>query len=310
MANLHTTDLATDGLGQFIDELDDTRILIGGSHLLHVLLQFLDEVVASFVLPLLTQHDGSLHHHASDVVGNTCDGALYDSGVGHQRTLYLERTNAVATRFDDVVDTTLKPVVAVFVAPGHITSVIESVVPGLTGKLWVAVVLLEETDGLAVAYTHHNLALLTIFTRCTVGADQVDVVLGVGDTHRTGFRLHPGEGAEGHRGLCLSEAFHHLDACLLVELFEDGRVQGFTSCTTVLQTREVVLREVLANHETIDGGRCTERGHLVFLDLTQQRVGIELLMVEHEDCRASKPLSVELAPYGLAPASIGYGEVE
>ena len=33
-------------------------------------------------------------------------------------------------------------------------------------------------------------------------------------------------------------------------------------------------------------------------------------MVVNEDCCASKPLSVELTPYSLAPSCIGYGEVD
>ena len=53
IANLHTTNLAANGLWQFVDKLDDTRILVGSRLSLDVLLQFLDEVVASLVLPLL-----------------------------------------------------------------------------------------------------------------------------------------------------------------------------------------------------------------------------------------------------------------
>ena len=160
-----------------------------------MLLQLLDEVVASLVLPLLAQDDGSLDYHASDVVRYTGDGALHDGGMGHQRRLHLERTDAVAGALDDVVDTALEPVVAVFVAPSHIACMIDAVVPGLTGQLGVTIVFLEEPDGLLVAYTNHNLALLTILAAGAVSTQQVDVVLGIGDTHRARLRRHPGEGA-------------------------------------------------------------------------------------------------------------------
>ena len=33
-------------------------------------------------------------------------------------------------------------------------------------------------------------------------------------------------------------------------------------------------------------------------------------MIEHKHCCTSKPLTIELSPYGLTPASIGYGQVE
>ena len=49
---------------------------------------------------------------------------------------------------------------------------------------------------------------------------------------------------------------------------------------------------------------------MVFFHLSEQCVGIELLMVEHKDCCTSKPLSIELSPYGFAPARVSYGEVQ
>ena len=61
-----------------------------------MLLQFLDEVLTSLVLPFLTENDCGLHHHTADIVGHTCDGALYDGWVGHQCTLHLERTDTIA----------------------------------------------------------------------------------------------------------------------------------------------------------------------------------------------------------------------
>ena len=112
---------------------------------------------------------------------------------------------------------------------------IQSVVPSLASEFRITIVLLEESDRLAVAHTYHDLTFLTIFTRRTVGTHQIDVVLGVGDTHRTWLRLHPGEGTEGHGGLRLSEALHHLDTCLLVELIEDGGVQSLTCRTAVFE---------------------------------------------------------------------------
>ena len=275
-----------------------------------MLLQLLDEVFAGLVLPFLAENNGRLDHHTTDIIGHTGDGTLYHGGVRHQGTLHLERTDTVAGGFDHIVDTTLKPIVAVLIAPGHVACVVKSVVPGLTGQFRIAIVLLEETDGLAVTDTHHNLTFLTILTGRTVGTDQVDIVLGIGNTHRAGLRRHPGEGAEGHRGLCLTETFHHLDARLLVELIKDGWVQGLAGSGAVFETRQVIFRQVLTYHETVDGGWCAETRHLVFLHLTQEGVGIELLMVEHEHRCTGKPLTIELSPDGLAPTGISYRQME
>ena len=187
----------------------------------------------------------------------------------HQGALHLKRTDTVAGALDHIVDSAFEPIVAVFIAPRHIAGMIDAVVPGLTGQLLVTVVFLEEADGLTVTDAHHNLTLLTIFATGTVGTQQVDVILGVGHTHTAGLRLHPGEGAEGHGGLRLSKAFHHLDTGLLVELIEHSGVQGLTGCGAILQRREVVVRQILADHKTVDGGRRTETRHLVFLNLSQ-----------------------------------------
>ena len=55
ITDLYTADLSTDGLRQFFDELDDTGILVGSCFFLDMLLEFLDQVVASLVLPFLTE---------------------------------------------------------------------------------------------------------------------------------------------------------------------------------------------------------------------------------------------------------------
>ena len=148
-----------------------------------MLLQLLDEGVTGLVLPLLAKYDGSLYHHASDVVGHTSDGALHNSGVGHQGTLYLERTDAVARTLDHIIDTALKPVIAVLITPSHVTCMINAIVPCLACLLLVAVIALEQADGLTVAYTDHNLAFLTVFTGGAVGTEQINIILGIGDTH-------------------------------------------------------------------------------------------------------------------------------
>ena len=111
---------------------------------------------------------------------------------------------------------------------------VDAIVPSLAGLFFITVVALEESDGFLVAYTNHDLSLFTIFTTGAVGAQQVNVVLRIGNTHTAGLGFHPREGTQGHRGLRLSEAFHHLDASLFLELVEDGGVQSLASCTAVL----------------------------------------------------------------------------
>ena len=200
-----------------------------------MLLKFLDEVIASLVFPFLTEYNSGFHHHATDVIRHASNSAFHHGRMGHQGTLYLERTNAVTAGLDDVVDTALKPIVAIFITPSHVACVVDAVVPSLASQFLVTIIVFEQSDGLAVAYTHHNLTLLTILAAGAVSTQQVDVILRVGHSHGTGLWCHPREGAEGHGGLCLSKAFHHANACLLEELVVNGRIQGFAGGGAVLE---------------------------------------------------------------------------
>ena len=112
---------------------------------------------------------------------------------------------------------------------------VDTVVPSLTRLFLVTIVTLEETDRFLVTYTNDYFTFLTILAGCTVSTQQVDIVLGIGNTHRTRFGRHPREGAQRHGGFRLSEALHHLDTRLFFELIKHCRVQGLTSRSTVFQ---------------------------------------------------------------------------
>ena len=163
--------------------------------MLHVVLEFLLQFVSSLVLIFLAQDDSSLDNHATHGVGHTGHGTLHDSRMGHEGALHLKRANAVARTLDDVVGTAHKPVVAVLVAPCKVTGVIHSVVPSLAGQFLIAIVALEESDGLLVTGIHTDLTFLTVLAGRAVGLDQADVVLRIGLSHAAGLRLCPGEGA-------------------------------------------------------------------------------------------------------------------
>ena len=229
--------------------------------------------------------------------------------MGHQRALDLERSDAVARAFDDVVHASDKPEIAVGVAPSHVAGVIEPVVPHLLGLFLVAVVALEEPQGLLVAHANADFALLSVLAFRAVGLQQPDVVLRVGLAHASRLRLHPWEGAQRHGRFGLAEALHHLDTRQLTELFIDGGLQSLAGGGAIGQRREVVFGEVLLNHEAIDGGRRAEGGDAIPFHLPHDFFGRELLMVEDEDRGSGEPLSVQFAPHGFAPSRVGHGQV-
>ena len=63
--------------------------------MLHMILQFLDEVRSCHTLVFFLQYDGCLDNHTSDWVWYTGDGALYYGRMSHQGIFYLERTDAI-----------------------------------------------------------------------------------------------------------------------------------------------------------------------------------------------------------------------
>ena len=278
--------------------------------MLHMILQLLDEVWTCHTLVFILQYDGSLDYHTTDWVWHTGDGALYYGRVSHQGILYLERTDTVTRTLDYIVYSSLKPEVAFLITPSHIARVIVTIMPNRFGLLLITIVIFEETDRLVVADADANLTLFTILAFRHVWAKNVNIILWVWLAHASWLWLDPREGSQGHGGLSLSEALINLNARQLLEGFCHGWVHCLTRCGAVFKTAEVILREIFLNHEAIDGRRGTERGDVILLNLAHNLICRKLLVIEDEDGGSGKPLSVELAPYSLAPTGIGYGKMD
>ena len=187
---------------------------------------------------------------------------------------------------------------------------IETIVPNRFGLLLVTIVIFEETDRLVVADADANLALFTILAFRHVWAKDVNIILWIWLTHASWLWLDPREGTECHRGLGLSEALVNLNARQFLESFCHGWVHCLARCGAVFKTAEVILREILLNHEAIDGWRSAERGDVIFLNLAHDLIRRKLLVIEDEDGGSGKPLTIELAPNSLAPTGIGYGKMD
>ena len=138
----------------------------------------------------------------------------------------------------------------------------------------------------------------------------MNIILWVWLAHASWLWLDPREGSECHRGLCLSEALVNLNTSKFLEGLCHGWVHCLSRCGAVFKTAEVILREIFLNHEAIDGRRGTERGDVILLNLAHDLIRRKLLVIEDEDGGSGKPLSVEFAPYSLAPTGIGYGKVD
>ena len=182
--------------------------------------------------------------------------------------------------------------------------------PNRFGLLFVTIVIFEETDRFVVADADANLALFTILAFRHVWAQDVNIILWVWLAHASWLWLDPREGTQSHGGLCLSEALVNLNTSKFLEGLCHGWVHSLTRSGAVFKTAEVILREIFLNHEAVDSRRGTERGDVILLNLAHDLISRKLLVIEDEDGGSGKPLSVELAPYSLAPTGIGYGKMD
>ena len=126
----------------------------------------------------------------------------------HQGAFHFEWADAVTTAFDNVVGTSYKPEIAVLVFPGDVTGVVDVIVPSLVGAVGITIIFFEQAKRFAFVGTNYNLSLLTGFYGTAVIIYQVDIVLGIRQSHAARFGFHPWHGGYGKSCLSLSEAFH------------------------------------------------------------------------------------------------------
>src|SRR5262249_35654384 len=107
-------DFATDGLGQYCDELDLTRIFVGCGDALDVLLEVLHQRRGGLIAR--RQYDKRLDNGATYFVGAGDDGRFGHGVMLEEGTLDLEGTNAIPGANDHVVSPTYKPEIALGVA--------------------------------------------------------------------------------------------------------------------------------------------------------------------------------------------------
>ena len=144
--------------------------------------------------------------------------------MSHQCTFHFEWTDAVARALDNVVCTTNEPKVTVFVFPGNVTGIINTIVPSFVSTFRIPVVFFEKSERFAFAGADYNLSLLTGFNRATFMVNQIYIILRIRQPHASRFRFHPRHSGDGKGCFCLSETFHQFDTCQFLECFKYGRV--------------------------------------------------------------------------------------
>ncbi len=185
-----------------------------------------------------------------------------------------------------------------------------AVAPCLGGRFLIAVVAECQSRNALLLQLDADLAGLTDCRRCSVGEQNLHIVLRIRSAHAARLRLHADNIRNGKRGLRLAEALHELDAGRTLELVEDLRIQRLTCDTGVFQRGKIISAEILLDEETVHGRRRAEARDVVFLEHRQNVICMEAVEIIHKYGGFAHPLTVELAPERLAPAGVGDREMQ
>ena len=126
----------------------------------------------------------------------------------------------------------------------------------------------------------------------------------------TGMYGKPFEGGHDGGGFALAVAFGDLDAQHGFDLVEYLGIERLSGGGHMADGAEVILLDVLLNHESVDGRRRTEGSHLVFFQVGQQLCWNEFIHIVDELGGSYDPLAIDLAPAALGPPGIRHRDVE
>ena len=150
-----------------------------------------------------------------------------------------------------------------------------------------------------------DVAFLVLAKAVSFLVNDIDVETGNGSAEGADLMLFTGQISEKDRALSLAVAFVDVKAGKFFPLQSVGNAQGLAGGGTHLKGGDVVFADVLCNQKTIDRGRRAEIRDMVFLDIAQYILAVEVAFVlVNENAGAGHPLGDESAPAELAPTSV------
>ena len=223
-----------------------------------------------------------------------------------KHALYLKRSDSVSGGLYDIVGSSDIPIIAVLILPRGVARMVKTVVPRLGGFLLIAVIALEESERNLRLGMNDNLAGDTGRHGLAVLVDDIHIVVRHRLTHRAGLRLHADAVCNKQGGLRLTEALHELYPRLLVPLVENIGVERLARDSAVFERAQIIGGHILLEHKSEHCGRAAEAGDFILFEYREYFCGMELVIVIDKNAALHKHLAVKLAPNSLAPAGIGY----
>ena len=225
--------------------------------------------------------------------------------------LDLGRPNAVAGALDDVVVAAHIPQVVVLVTPCGVAGVIPTVVDGLGGLLGVAIVTHHDARRrILLVVADADFARLAVLAKGVVVTQHADVIERHDLAHGAGLGAGVVEVGNRERRLGLAKSLIDGKPCVLAPEVVEVGVERLARSGAVLELRQVVGVNVALHHEAVHRGWAAKRAHVVLAHHVEDLVATKAIEVIGKDARLHGPRAIELAPHGLAPTSVGNGEVQ
>ena len=301
-------DLAADGFGEFVSEYHDSGIFVGSSVLFDVVLNFFFEFFGGF--GTFGKNDGGFNDLTADFIGSTGNAAFQNIGQFHDNTFDLEGPDAVTGGFDHVIGAADIPEEACFIHPSNVAGVVETVMIYGFGAFFISVIAVKEAAGNFFGSADADFAVFPGGYFVAFAVKQYNVVEGAGFPHGTDADISAAEVCDAQCGFGLTETFHDFQTGSLFELTEYFGVQSFAGSGHMLNGTEVIFTEVFFDQHSEHGRGSTECGDLILRKHGQDVGGIEAVEIVGKYGAFGKPLAVEFAPEGFAPAGVGNGEMD
>ena len=111
---------------------------------------------------------------------------------------------------------------------------------------WVTIIFFEESYRFPFIGTDYDLSLFSLFCPSSVVCQQIDVILRIAYSHRTGFRFYPRIGCDSQGRFRLSEAFHQFNAGNAIKFLIDFRVQSLSRNRTIFKGRNIEFAQIFS----------------------------------------------------------------
>src|SRR5216683_4271496 len=198
ISKLYPSDLTRNRLGQCIDKLNFTWILVWRCDSLDMLLQLGRQFRRGYIAR--SENNVCFDDLAAHLIGAGDDRRFCDGGMFFQRTFYFKWADTITRADNYIIGSTYEPEVAILVLKGAVASNIPITANAGLRCVWITPVFFEQPGWTLWLHLYSNIAFLVGRKWIAVVVNHLDLEARSGFAHRTRFDCQRWEvGAQYHR---------------------------------------------------------------------------------------------------------------